>query len=486
METLVVATGNSVGKSYLAAGLILWWLFTRPGSQVSITAPSQTLLGTVLFKEVQRAFLDARRAGVPLPGKVTDSPSVSPQTITIGDWGRGLGLSTRGVERLSGQHNANLMALVDEASGLLPSAWEALRSQNPKKMVVFGNPLAPHTHFHKMHSNAAASLSPMSPEAAATVSRFTADAALANATEDKPVSVSVRMPSWASPDIGLPHSPRGLADGKFLRNAEVEWPRGTPLWDGHVEGIFPISATHALMEAWWLDRCRDAQPDGETVPHNWASMGPWWLIADIAAGVGRDRTVILVRNDWGLVHFVASARMGLAECAQQMSTLSRQWNIGPDRIAYDAGGIGRDLDDYLRPYGLHLARRYHGSESGGVDFINARARLAWSLRERLDPSHVILPPPVVPHEWAPSRQRLPWERDDPPPEISLPPMKQQPFFMPADVIGEHWSSLREELLALQYRMVGSKIALQEKAELAKKLGRSPDLADTLIMSMLYA
>src|SRR3974377_1785935 len=50
-KTVVVPPGHFLGKSYLSAGLILWWLYTRPNSLVIVTAPSQNLLGSVVFKE---------------------------------------------------------------------------------------------------------------------------------------------------------------------------------------------------------------------------------------------------------------------------------------------------------------------------------------------------------------------------------------------------------------------------------------------------
>src|SRR5262245_25099489 len=37
-------SGNAVGKDYLVAGLILWWLFTRKDSLVVVVGPSQCQL----------------------------------------------------------------------------------------------------------------------------------------------------------------------------------------------------------------------------------------------------------------------------------------------------------------------------------------------------------------------------------------------------------------------------------------------------------
>ncbi len=40
----VVPAGRAVGKSFLLAGTVLWWLFTRPMSLVITTGPDHRLV----------------------------------------------------------------------------------------------------------------------------------------------------------------------------------------------------------------------------------------------------------------------------------------------------------------------------------------------------------------------------------------------------------------------------------------------------------
>ena len=102
------------------------------------------------------------------------------------------------------------------------------------------------------------------------------------------------------------------------------------------------------------------------------------------------------------------------------------------------------------------------------------------LRQRLDPTRERLVPPPV-------RKPLP---DDAYPEIARtskaplrPLARTQPAFaIPAHVIGGHWPDLRRELLALRYTYGGAKLELESKDDLVERLGRSPDLADALIMA----
>ena len=486
-RSVVVATGNAVGKSYLAAGLTLWWLYTHPGSLVVATAPSQGLLGTVLFRELQKALAASRRRGLGLPGMVVGPDRGTPFSLRVGPgrrlaaegWGC-LGIATRGVERLAGRHHADLMVVVDEASGVQPEAWEALTSLNPRKLFVCGNPLTPGTVFHKLHQRGLTEASDPS-------------------IPDHARGVALTIPSTASPDINLERSPRGLADRGFIREAERQWGRGSPLWLSHVEGVFPTVAVHALIEPGWLDQAASLErsqtyenPPGQPV-----------LGCDLAAGVGADRTAIVVRDEGGIRELIASDRLAPDEAATLIASLARKHLIAPERILYDGAGLGAELTTRLARQGpgfVH-ARAIFGAASGGAGFLNHRAWCGWRLRQRLDPSYSGLDPiamtggePATRVVWdgdrfdpATQTWRLPPD-DDPTDFAALGPAlrparsnqaSRLPFVIPPE---PWWPNLREELEALRYRLVGTKLALEDKRETRRRLGRSPDLADALLIT----
>ena len=52
----VVPAGRAVGKSFLLAGTVLWWLYTRPNSLVITTGPDHRQVVSVLWKEIRRAL----------------------------------------------------------------------------------------------------------------------------------------------------------------------------------------------------------------------------------------------------------------------------------------------------------------------------------------------------------------------------------------------------------------------------------------------
>lgn len=436
-KTTVVESGNSIGKSYLLAGLALWWLYTRPGSLITATAPSQTLLGTVLFKEMRAAIAETRiprpgRPFIPLPGKITDSASASPQVLAIDGTGyQVLGIATRGVERFSGQHNPDLFQLIDEASGIESPIWEAMNSQNPVKRAIFGNPIKAEGEFV---------------EVAKLGEKHAKDASIPGNKRTKLLII----PSTASPDIHLERSPRGLADKGFLDSNRERYGEDSLWWRTHILAQRPTVSTEGLLPPHWLDfavaQRRPEQPIG--IAH---LLKVKRLACDLGEGVGKDKTVIIVRDDLGILEVAASNAWGLPEAAAEMAKLARQYNVPDHHCSYDALGIGRDMPNHLHRHGLK-ARPYRGSASVKGDFANMRSYCGWKLRQRLDP-----------------------DRDDP----HHPGQKQVPFILKP---GPWWLQMREEMAEVKYELIGQKVKLENKDDLMIRLGRSPDFFDAVAQS----
>ena len=446
-STVIVPTGNSVGKSYLAAGIALWWLYTRPGSLVACTAPSQTLLGTVLFKEIRKAKSKSR---IRLFGHVTSSPGASPQEVRFNSEGwQILGIATKGVERLSGQHHANLLQIVDEGSGVEPEIWEALDSQNPEKRVVFGNPLRPDGRFKQDH-----------------------DTALAQRRSNVPESqriVSIPIPSTDSPDIDLERSPRGLADRKFLRDTERDYGKGSLFWITHVDAKFPSQSHELLIPSGWVGRCKDPGIIATAEALRSKGRGGKRVLSwDISTGSGADSSIHCVRDGLGILDWLESAFVGVPEGVALFAELMRQWDVQDEDAIYDAGGPGRDAPKYFQAHRISPTA-YHGGAPTKGKWANRRTRVFWKLRQRLDPERPLDLDPDPP------RPESVW---DPIPALSKAKI-QPPFAIPDHLFTER---LRQELTGLRYELRGGKIALEEKEDFVKRLGRSPDAADALAMS----
>lgn len=457
-RTTVVAAGNSVGKSFLAAGLILWWLLTRR-CRIVVTAPTQRSVGTIIFNEIREAIANAAREAWVLPGEITRSPLAQTQKIVLAPKWDCYGFTSNSLGGFSGRHDAWLMVVVDEAYGVDAPTWRAIRTLNPYRLVVFGNP-EPGNEYHRLYQRG---------------EREESDPAIPNDERVK----SIRISALESPDIDLPRSQRGLADRGFIRDAQRDWGEGSPFWDIHVLGLFPKQAAYQLVPDDWILRA-------ETLPVPTQRSGKRILSCDPAAGVGADRSVILVRDDLGLLHLEASAFMGLPACAQRIHALTRQFGVRDESIIYDAGGLGRDLPSELERFRIRSAVAFAGGSPGpsrnGLSFNSLKAASAWAMRQRFDPTRRVLVESAGDSEHEAQFEELrrcnvPWVRNAP---VLEPPI-QPGFTIPDSVTGPLSQSLREELSAFRY-LPGVRIGLESKDALKKRLGRSPDLADALIMS----
>jgi hypothetical protein len=92
----VVPAGRAVGKSYLLAGIVLWWLYTRPGSLVITTGPDFRQVVSVLWKEIRRALRPRFEQGKRISPRLNlgydhlTRGYSSPQRLTVQqgtDWG---------------------------------------------------------------------------------------------------------------------------------------------------------------------------------------------------------------------------------------------------------------------------------------------------------------------------------------------------------------------------------------------------------------
>jgi hypothetical protein len=232
-----------------------------------------------------------------------------------------------------------------------------------------------------------------------------------------------------------------------------------------IEGDFLDDAFGQLLPDAWIDRLptlvRPAKPGG-----------PRWISCDLGEGAGRDSTAILAGDDLGILWGELSPWVGKVEAARRIHELALTWDVRQDRIVYDAGGgRGLDIEPFLEQHGITEAIPYKGSKDGGATFLNRRSKMAWLLRQRLDPEKPKPPPPLV---YDPARPPSPFDA-----EAVRPIELQAPFTLPADC--PWWPRLREELQSLKYCHKGKKIALEPKEELAARLRRSPDILDALLM-----
>jgi hypothetical protein len=114
---VLVQAAHSVGKTFLAAGLVNWWYDTRDPGSVITTAPTREHVCDVLWKEVR--LQRGARGG--FAGPAMPELRSAPDHYAVG-------LSTQKGESFQGRHDREMLFVFDEAVGVEPVFWETTRS----------------------------------------------------------------------------------------------------------------------------------------------------------------------------------------------------------------------------------------------------------------------------------------------------------------------------------------------------------------------
>ena len=139
-----VKAGNSVSKSFTVGRLSNWFLYTHKPSTVFTTAPSNTQVEDIIWKEISESWHNAKKPlGGPEPLKTYLTPDPKIKWFATG-FATKADSGTEEASRMLGFHNKDMLIILDEAPGVHVSIWNALEKlvTNPRvKLLVIGNPI---------------------------------------------------------------------------------------------------------------------------------------------------------------------------------------------------------------------------------------------------------------------------------------------------------------------------------------------------------
>jgi hypothetical protein len=308
--------------------------------------------------------------------------------------------------------------------------WDAIHGLASTRLVAVGNPIRRDGHFHELHELAATS----------------------------PTINSVQISSLDTPDADKPSSPVGMASKSFLDQMREIHGEDSPWWRSNILGFFPGEESSRFIPTAWLDACTRPEILDDELWRDYPE-GPAWCGVDISGGVGADRSAVVIRNNKQVLEVFASDRHGVDNDARErlepvVAELCRKWDVPGHRVIYDKGGLGRSFGNYLNNHGLHGAIGYFGAGKGGKLYVNRRTANAFAIRKRLDPNRKDFVPFYCGRQpqWPQLRQEL--------------------------------AELRVPTMEVEEGQVKQK--LEEKAALASRLHRSPDVLDALLMTFTYS
>lgn len=350
LRRVAVPSCHGAGKSFLAARVAAWWLATSPPGDAFVvtSAPTFGQVRAILWREINRAH---KRGG--LPGHTNQTEwHIDGELVAFGRKPQDMDMTA-----FQGIHARRVLVILDEACGIPKTLWDAaetLVTNDESRLFAIGNPDDPTSEF-------ARKCAPGSGFKVIPISAF-----------DTPNLTGEAIPE------GL----RALLVGaKWVQEMAVNWGLESPLYTAKIKGEFPEASENTLIPMGWLRAAvnRDGILPGEPVT----------LGCDIAR-YGTDETIIIERR--GDVTRIAHTARGrdLMETTGQIIRLLRE--TGASVANVDDAGLGGGVTDRLKEQRFPVRPINVGAGAREPDqYVNLRAELFWTLRERFREGTISLP-----------------------------------------------------------------------------------------------
>ena len=341
LKRVAVRSGNGVGKTALAARIMLWALRCFPESIVVTTAPTTRQVRELLWREARSAY---HASVVPLGGVFYEGQP----RWDLGPLRYAIGLSPEHTrpERFQGFHADTVLFIVDEASGVPAAHWEAIKGSllaGNAVVLAIGNPTRLHGEFYDaFHRHAA-------------------------------LWIRHHISAFDTPNLNGGHVP-GLVTAEGVREATADWGEESPLYQVRILGGFPSAASNQLIRLEWIEAAvgRPSEPGS-------AALG-----VDVARS-GEDETAIALLVGDGLERLEGWVGQDTMRTASVVKAYADEW---PGlAIAVDDGGVGGGVVDRLRELDVDVHPVKFGGRpdgAGAVHFRNKLSEMYWALRQRLE------------------------------------------------------------------------------------------------------
>jgi hypothetical protein len=402
-EHTALRSGHKVGKSTLDAALALWWVCTRPDARVVFTSSAGHQVENILWPELRKLYQKAR---APIGGRLYDDYH---KGLKLPDGREVFGITTRDAEAFAGLSGANLLFIVDEASGFPEPIFNSVfgNMAGGGKVVLTGNPTRTSGTFY--------------------------DSFHAKRDAWKPLHIrSMDNPNFHGGDIP------GLANPAWVEWAKKQWGVGTPAWDVRVEGNFPRLGENTVCSLAVVEDAgaRWEETRGEGLLHLGVDVGRF----------GDDPSVIYPRRGQRALTPTELRGLDGPDVAGEVLKVARALrhdDTERPRVKVDVIGVGASVFDVLKRSKEVVAVPIDVS-SRAVDpeqYANLRAEAWFTLAAWLSGGGAI----------------------------------------PAD------PDLEGELVAPTYSFDGQgRYVIEPKDKIKARLGRSPDHAEGLMLSVVDA
>lgn len=420
-EDVGVESAAGTGKSFQAAGLMLWFLASWRNARVYTYAPKEDQLRLFMWAEAAKMFPAFRKL---FPTAVMTDLRIRMDGTTDRWAAHGYAVRIRAGEKSAtgaqGAHGAHMLVITEETPGIDTAVMTAIRNTlggEHNLHLALGNPDSQHDELHRVCTT--------------------------------PGVRPVRISALDHPNVVTGRDVvEGATGARRVRQAKAEAERWGEwrMYDSRIRGISPEESAEALIRGQW---CREAM-DRYTFPQY--RLGGLALGVDVSASEGGDKGAI-ARGLGACLLEVESmpcpdpVAFGLRIGVEMKASDIDPTRVGVDSVGVGTGTIGRLSEMGYRVRGLNggyapeTMRDYAAKERTGraildaTEFRNLRAQMWWRLRLDLQQGLIALP---------------------------------------------HDEELVADLTAVRYDYKNGVVVVEPKEDLRARLGRSPDKGDACV------
>lgn len=399
---VAVRSAHGIGKTFTAAGLALWFLYSFPDSRVISTAPTWNGVKRLLWHELGRLYANAK---VPLGGTCLDTELQLPD----GRFAVGLASDPARAEAFQGHHAPNLLVIFDEASGVdrrIYEAAEGYMTTSGARALLIGNPTQSEgTFFEAFHS------------------RRDEYHTLHVSALDSPAVTGEPVPD----ELGAK-----LTGPEWIADKQRTWGEDSPMFQVRVLGNFPDHIEDAIISLTAVEAAQQRELPAD-------NRRDLIVIGCDVARYGSDETVITQRVGQQVRIVETYVGKPTTHTAARVAHWARQHPRPAVRIVIDDTGVGGGVTDQLRSDGWPVTAFNAGEKADHASqFPNRRSELWFQAAAQLE-------------------------------DLDLDPDDQ----LAADLTSPRYS------YDLKLRRV-----VEKKDETKKRLGRSPDRADAVLLTLV--
>ncbi len=345
-DKTVVPSCHSAGKTFVAACVVLAYLYIRTPCKIITSAPTGFQVRDLLWSEINHLYnTRLRDKGFP-PGECMIS-----RMKVREDW-YALGISPRDAVNFQGYHQRHVLVVLDEAPGVrrdIIQGAETLESSGDVKVLKIGNPDEASGDFFESYRDPSYNKIKIS---AFDTPNFTG--------EKVPVSVA-----------------RELTSKAWVEDRRKKWGEKSPLWKSKVLGEFPEVSGDKIISLSLCERAKERWLDmtPEKTPDDTVGVDVAWY--------GGDLSTIVRRNKLMIVSIKSVAHKDPVEVAEEVEY---EYNQTPfkianvDRIGMGGGTIGALKKMNIPVAGVDASENAYNKD----DYFNRRTELVYDTRDWLE------------------------------------------------------------------------------------------------------